>query len=111
MGKSGGQLVQGVPINRLSRKVVANELASIEMFEHVTVKNGVDVGKDISMEELEELHDALFIGVGLAQGRLIPIGNYDHPDVHKGLDFLFDFNMRDRWDLSSKKPLLLEAVT
>ena len=105
--KSGGQLVQGVPINRLSRKVVANELASIEMFEHVEVKNGVDVGKDITMEELEEVHDAIFIGVGLAQGRSIPIANYDHPDVHKGLDFLFDFNMRDRWDLSSKRAIVI----
>ena len=45
--------------------------------------------------------------MGLAQGRSIPIANYDHPDVHKGLDFLFDFNMRDRWDLSSKRVIVL----
>ena len=105
--RSGGQLVQGVPINRLSRQVVANELASIEMFEHIEVKHGVDVGVDISMQEIEEAHDAVFIGVGLSQGRFIPIENYNHPDVHKGLDFLFDFNMRERWDLTGERVIVI----
>ena len=105
--KSGGQLVQGVPINRLSRKVVANELASIEMFENIEVKHNVDVGVDITFEELEEKHDAIFIGVGLSQGRFIPIGNYEHPAVHKGLEFLFDFNMRERWDLSKTRTIVI----
>ena len=105
--KSGGQLVQGVPINRLSRKVVANELASIEMFENIEVKHNVDVGVDITFSELEEKHDAVFIGVGLSQGRFIPIGNYEHPAVHKGLEFLFDFNMRERWDLSKTRTIVI----
>ena len=99
--------MQGVPINRLSRQVVANELASIEMFEHIEVKHGVDVGVDISMQEIEEAHDAVFIGVGLSQGRFIPIENYNHPDVHKGLDFLFDFNMRERWDLTGERVIVI----
>ena len=45
------------------------------MFEHIEVKHGVDVGVDISMQEIEEAHDAVFIGVAL-QGRFIPIENY-----------------------------------
>lgn len=105
--KSGGQLVQGVPINRLSRKVVADELASIEWFKNIEVKNNVDVGKDISFEELEEKHDAILIGVGLSRGRKIPIPNADHPDVHIGLPFLFDFNMREKWDLSKQRSIVI----
>ncbi len=105
--KSGGQLVQGVPVNRLSRRVVANELASIEMFEHIEVRNSVNVGHDIFFEELEEAHDAVFIAVGLVCGKSIPIGNHEHPDVHRGLEFLFDFNMRKRWDLSGKRAIVI----
>ncbi len=105
--KSGGQLVQGVPINRLSRKVVADELASIECFSNIEVKNGVDVGTDITFEELEKKHDAVFIGVGLSRGRKIPIPNADHEDAHIGLQFLFDFNMREKWDLSSKRSIVI----
>jgi NADPH-dependent glutamate synthase beta subunit-like oxidoreductase len=104
---SGGQLVQGVPINRLSRNVVENELASIELFENIEVKNGVDVGQDITFQELEEIHDAVFVGVGLAKGKSIPIPNSDHSDVHVGLAFLFDFNMREAWDLSSTRSIVI----
>ena len=104
---SGGQLVQGVPINRLSRDIVQNELASIELFENIEVKNGVDVGTDITFEELENLHDAVFIGVGLAKGKSIPIPNADHSEVHVGLAFLFDFNMREAWDLSTRRSIVI----
>ena len=105
--KSGGQLVQGVPINRLSRKVVADELSSIELFDNIEVKNGVDVGADITFRELEKKHDAVFIGVGLAKGKKIPLPNADHDDVHIGLEFLFDFNMREKWDLTTQRSIVI----
>jgi NADPH-dependent glutamate synthase beta subunit-like oxidoreductase/ferredoxin len=105
--KSGGQLVQGVPINRLSRKVVANELASIEQFDNIEVKNGVDVGADITFHELEKKHDAVYIAVGLAKGKKIPLPNADHKDVFIGLAFLFDFNMREKWDLTTTRSIVI----
>lgn len=105
--KSGGQLIQGVPINRLSRKVVADELASIEWFKNIDVQNNVDVGTDVTFQELEEKHDAIMIAVGLSRGRRIPIPNAEHEDTHIGLEFLFDFNMREKWDLSSKRSIVI----
>ncbi|MEI6891060.1 MAG: FAD-dependent oxidoreductase [Pontiella sp.] len=105
--KSGGQLVQGVPINRLSRKVVAEELASIELFENIEVKNGIDVGQDITFQELEAKHDAVYIAVGLAKGKKIPIPNSDHKDVILGLAFLFDFNLREKWDLTTTRSIVI----
>lgn len=105
--KSGGQLVQGVPINRLSRDVVDSELASIEQFKNIEVKNGVDVGRDVSFKEIEEKHDAVFIAVGLSKGKSIPLPNADHKDVHIGLAFLFDFNMREKWDLTQTRSIVI----
>lgn len=104
---SGGQLVQGVPINRLSRDVVASELASIESFSNIGVQHGVDVGKDVTFAELEQKHDAVFIAVGLARGKSIPLPGADHDEVHIGLAFLFDFNMREKWDLSTKRSIVI----
>jgi len=104
---SGGQLVQGVPINRLDRDVVASEIASIEQFENIDVQRGVDVGKDITFAELEEKHDAVFIGVGLAKGKNIPLPNSDHADVKIGLAFLFDFNLREKWDLTKSRSIVI----
>ena len=105
--KSGGQLVQGVPINRLSRKVVADELASIELYENIEVKNGVDVGQDITFAELEKKHDAVYIAVGLAKGKSIPLPNSDHENVFLGLAFLFDFNLREKWDLTTSRSIVI----
>ncbi len=104
---SGGQLVQGVPINRLSRDVVAAELASIEQFANIEVRNGVDVGKDLSFKELEDKHDAVFIAVGLSKGKSIPLPNADHEDVKIGLAFLFDFNLREKWDLTKSRSIVI----
>ncbi len=104
---SGGQLVQGVPINRLNRDVVASELASIEQFSNIEVQRGVDVGKDISFAALEEKHDSIFIAVGLSKGKSIPLPNADHEDVKIGLAFLFDFNLREKWDLTSSRSIVI----
>jgi len=104
---SGGQLVQGVPINRLSRDVVASELASIEEFSNIDVQRGVDVGKDISFAALEEKHDSIFIAVGLSKGKSIPLPNADHEDVKIGLAFLFDFNLREKWDLTKSRSIVI----
>ena len=103
----GGQLVQGVPINRLSREVVASEIASIEEFSNIEVQRGIDVGTDITFAELEKKHDAIFIGVGLAKGKNIPIPNSDHEDVYIGLAFLFDFTMREKWDLTKSRSIVI----
>ncbi|MCK4565478.1 MAG: FAD-dependent oxidoreductase, partial [Verrucomicrobia bacterium] len=104
---SGGQLVQGVPINRLNRDVVASEIASIEEFSNIDVQLGVDVGKDISFAALEEKHDAVFIAVGLSKGKSIPLPNADHEDVKIGLAFLFDFNLREKWDLTKSRSIVI----
>lgn len=104
---SGGQLVQGVPVNRLNRAVVASEIASIEQFPNIEVRRGVDVGKDVSFAEIGEKHDAVFVAVGLSRGKSIPIPNADHEDVHIGLAFLFDFNMREKWDLATKRSIVI----
>ncbi|MBD3419646.1 MAG: 4Fe-4S dicluster domain-containing protein [Chitinivibrionales bacterium] len=105
--KSGGQLIQGVPINRLSRQVVQAEIDSILSMNLVSVKHNVNVGVDVTVDELHKRHDAVFIGVGLAEGKIISMDNADIPEVHAGLKFLFDFNMRDKWDLAGKRCIVI----
>lgn len=105
--RSGGMLIQGVPINRLSRKVVQAEIDSILQFKDITVKHNCCVGEDISFKEILSGFDAVFIGVGLAVGKKIPLENYDHPDVHSGLQFLLEFNLQKKWDLEAKRAIVI----
>ncbi len=104
--KLGGQLVQGVPINRLDRKVVQAECDSILALGLVEVKTGVDVGKDISLAQLKEEYDAVFLGVGLMAGKRLPFENTDHKDIATAMEFLLDFNLYEKWDLTGKKVLV-----
>ena len=104
--KLGGQLVQGVPINRLDRKVVQAECDSILALGLIEVKTGVDVGKDITLEQIKKDHDAVFIGVGLMAGKRLPFENTDHKDVATAMEFLVDFNLYEPWDLSGKRVLV-----
>ncbi len=105
--QSGGMLIQGVPINRLSRQVVQAEMDSILEYKHIQVKHGCEVGKDITLEAIQAKHDAIFVAVGLCQGRMLPMENGDHEDVHPGLEFLFEFNCATPWDLTGKKCLVI----
>ena len=104
---SGGMLVQGVPLNRLSREVIKSEIDSILQYKHIEVIHNCEVGKDISFNEIRNKFDAVFIAVGLSVGRILPMENANHPNVYSGLQFLLDFNFYRGWDLSNKKSVVI----
>jgi len=104
---SGGQLNQGVPINRLNRDVIQAEIDSILALGLIEVVHNCDVGRTISFQEIRDKHDAVFIGVGLSVGKSIPMPNSDHKDVHAGLGFLLDFNFGRTWDLKGKRTIVI----
>jgi formate dehydrogenase (NADP+) beta subunit len=104
---SGGMLNQGVPVNRLDRHVIQAEIDSICALGLIEVVHNCDVGKTIGFDEIRNKHDAVFIGVGLAVGKSIPMPNSEHKDVHAGLGFLLDFNFGRVWDLSGKRTIVI----
>ena len=102
----GGQLVQGVPINRLDRDVVKAECDSILELGLIEVKCRVDVGKDVTLKALHKEYDAVFLGVGLMAGKRLPFEHTDHASVCTAMEFLLDFNLYKPWDLKGKKVLV-----
>ncbi len=87
MRKPGGMLVYGVPNYRLKNEVVINECYAIE---HLGAKMhyNMKVGRDITLTELQERYDAVFIGVGLWKSRELPIPGADRPDIIRGIEYL-----------------------
>ncbi len=60
----GGMAAYGIPSYRLPRNVIAHEVSALEKLS-VEIKYGVNVGKDISMEEIAaQGYEAVFVGVG-----------------------------------------------
>lgn len=83
----GGMLAYGVPSYRLKNDIVLNEIHAIEHLGANIICN-CQVGRDITMNELEEKYDAIFLGVGLWKSRELPIPGADAPDVIRGIEFL-----------------------
>lgn len=84
----GGILCIGVPAYRLPRNIVAHEFSILEKL-GVNIKLGVDIGKDITFENICKEYDAILVSVGRQIGRVDK--SLEHSDaigIHSALDFL-----------------------
>jgi heterodisulfide reductase subunit A-like polyferredoxin/coenzyme F420-reducing hydrogenase delta subunit len=83
----GGMLRWGIPEYRLPEKVLQHEIDLIRRKGVVFVLN-CRVGRDISIEQIRQEHEAIFIGVGVHKSRLLGIEGEGMPGVLQGLEFL-----------------------
>lgn len=89
----GGMLTTGIPSYRLPRDVVEAEIQVIRDM-GVTVKTGVEVGKDITIAQLrQEGYKAFFIAIGTQEGKRLGIEGENLDGVYRGLDYLRQVNL------------------
>ena len=83
----GGLLTFGIPSFKLEKEVMIRRR---RLFGDMGIefKLGVDVGSDISLDELAAQYDAVFLGVGTYQGMQADIANEDAAGVYSALPFL-----------------------
>jgi glutamate synthase (NADPH/NADH) small chain len=84
---AGGWLTYAIPTYKLPRDVVAKKVEDLEHMGAKFVYN-TRVGKDVSLQELREKHDAVFIGVGAMLDAQVRFEGKDLPGVYAGTDFL-----------------------
>ena len=89
----GGLNAVGVAEYKIKLKDVLNEIALIEQM-GVEILTGIKVGKDISIEELLEKHDALFIGIGLGNTRKLSIPGENLNGIHDTIDFIREYKTK-----------------
>ena len=89
----GGMLRSGIPHFRLQRDTLDGELARWEAI-GVAFRCGVRIGRDVTVAELEEQHDAVVVAVGHHASRSMALEGADGAPgaVLHGLDFLRRFN-------------------
>ncbi len=84
---AGGWLTYAIPTYKLPREVVARKIEDLELMGAEFVYN-TRVGKDVSLQELRDKHDAVFIGVGAMLDAQVKFEGKDLPGVYVGTDFL-----------------------
>ena len=87
----GGLNTYGIAYYKIAPEV---SLAEIKMIEGLGVKFhcNVEVGRDISVADLEKKFDAIFIGVGLAGSPRLGIPGEELPEVVQALDFIAEIH-------------------
>ncbi|WP_288221206.1 FAD-dependent oxidoreductase [uncultured Clostridium sp.] len=89
----GGMLTLGIPAFRLEKNVVNAEIDILREL-GVDFKNGIEVGKDISLKELrKEGYEAFYLAVGAQSGRKLGIEGENAKGVITGVDFLRSVNL------------------
>ena len=85
--RPGGLLMYGIPNMKLEKTVVQRRLDKMAA-EGVTFRTGMDVGKDITAEELRQNYDAVVLCCGAAQPRDLAVPGREASGVWFAVDFL-----------------------
>lgn len=88
----GGMLRYGIPEYRLPKKILDKEISWITDL-GVEVKTNTRLGKDISLEQLQEDYEAVFVGLGAQLAKSMGVSNEHVKKVLGGVDFLRDVAM------------------
>ena len=87
----GGLLANGIPGFKLDKAVVARRIELLKR-RGVELCLGVRVGWDLSLRELQDRFDAVFIGTGAQQGKTLDVPGADLNGVVQALPFLVGAN-------------------
>ncbi len=85
--KAGGLLTYGIPNFKLDKKIVERRVKFLVDAGMELVLN-CEVGKDITFEDIEKSHDAIFIGVGATKAKRASIVGENASNVYDAMDYL-----------------------
>ncbi|MCK5901833.1 MAG: FAD-dependent oxidoreductase [Cocleimonas sp.] len=92
----GGMMFYGIPNYRTPREALRHENQRILDMGDIEFRGNTRVGKDVSVEELENDYDAILWALGAKKGRGLFLGNWnDVPNCVTAVDFLEAFNKGD----------------
>ncbi|MEJ7721566.1 MAG: hypothetical protein WKF58_14530 [Ilumatobacteraceae bacterium] len=90
----GGLDTYGMAEYKMSQEVSVSEARMVERL-GVTFKMNTEIGRDVSLDELQSAHDAIFLGAGLGATARLDIPGENLPGVYDALDFIARIKTRD----------------
>ncbi len=95
----GGMLTLGIPSFRLEKEVINAEIDVLREL-GVNFRTGVEVGKDLTLDELRsEGYRAFYLAVGASVGAKLGVPGEELPGVSSGIDFLRRVNQGEKPEL------------
>lgn len=88
----GGLLMGGIPAFKLEKSIVMRRVHVLEQ-RGVEFRCGVTAGRDVSLNELLEKFDAVFVGMGAQKPRPLDVPGAELEGIVQGLPFLIQKNV------------------
>ena len=89
----GGLMRFGVPDAKLEKTIIDRRVAILEQ-EGIRFVYDTEVGRDLSVEDLQATHDAVVIAIGSRVSRDIVVPGRENEGIHLAMDYLYQ---RNRW--------------
>ena len=85
--KTGGLLRYGIPEFKMEKSVLDRRLAQMEA-EGTRFRTGVDVGDEITGQQLVDRYDAVVLAIGATVARDLPVPGRELGGVHQAMEYL-----------------------
>ncbi|MCR4722437.1 MAG: FAD-dependent oxidoreductase [Eubacteriales bacterium] len=102
----GGMLRYGIPSYRFPREKLDEEIASI-LSTGIEAHTDVEIGKDITMEQLKSDYDAVYIAIGAQTDRKAGLPGEDSGHVISAVEMLRGIGDHQMPDFSGKKIVVI----
>lgn len=93
----GGVLVYGIPEFRLPKEIVRQEIDDIKKL-GVQIKTDFIIGRTLTIEELKNEYEAIFIGIGAGTPRMMGIEGSELIGIYSSSEFLTRINLMKSYD-------------
>ena len=103
----GGLLRYGIPEFKMEKRVLERRLEQMRA-EGTQFRTGVDVGVDVTVEQLREEYDAVLLAGGSTLGRDLPAPGRDLQGIHLAMEYLVPANRVQEGDLQ-RPPISAEG--
>lgn len=90
--KTGGMMRYGVPVYRVDQQAMDLEVQSI-LDMGVEIRFNTSIGQEITLSDLRGEYDAVFLGIGLMEGRKLNVEGADLDGVITAVDLLLNYNL------------------
>jgi len=104
--RPGGLLMYGIPDFKLEKAKVWRRVEQMKA-EGVEFRCGVNVGKDVTSQQLRDDYDAVLICAGATAPRDLPIPGRNLQGVHFAMEFLPQQNKRNQGDVIPEQDSIL----
>lgn len=103
---AGGLNTRGVAYYKMKPRVSLDEVRLVESL-GVEIRTGVNVGEDLTGEELHSEYDAVFVAIGLGSESHLGIPIETGPGVRSALDFIRDIHEMPLEEVAIGKSVLV----